>query len=45
MINAYTRPMGWLICDLRRPVLENDILGVLWEMLPYGGSLTAANDD
>lgn len=43
MIHVYPRALGWLVRKLGEcePVFD----GVLWDMLPYGGSLTAANDD
>jgi len=43
VIHLYPRALGWLVRNLGnpRPQLE----AVLWEMLPYGGTLRAANDD
>lgn len=42
MIKIYPRAMGWLL-DLGAP--NTGFYAVLWEMIPYGGALTAANDD
>jgi len=43
VIHLYPRARGWLVLSIWKP--EPHIYGVLWDMLPYGGSLTSANDD